>query len=248
MDAAATFHIDLSTEDYITVLDRLHRMLAPETYLEIGSRTGDSLKLARCASIAIDPAFSISTDVIGAKPATHFHQITSDRFFAKHDPMAILGGPVEFAFLDGMHLAEFLLRDFMNVERSCRRNSVIVMHDCMPSDALMACRDEGNHDARSNSLHPGWWTGDVWKAVWALKTYRPGLRITGIDTPPTGLICITNLDPASTVLHDGYADIVGAMGQLGDSEEALQDYIGMLDIIKPSRIATFDRLSEYFYL
>ena len=75
------FHIDLQAAEYLPVLKRLHDVLRPETYLEIGTRSGDSLRLASCASIAIDPSFCVSSDVIGTKPACHFYQIPSDRFF-----------------------------------------------------------------------------------------------------------------------------------------------------------------------
>ena len=247
MDVGARFQIDLESDDYLSVLTRLHAMLRPETYLEIGSRTGDSLRLASCASVAVDPEFSISEDVVGAKPSCHFFQMTSDRFFERHAPEQVLGSKVELAFLDGLHLAEFLLRDFMNTERACKPNSVVVMHDCLPSDILMACRNEGD-DGRSRSLFPGWWTGDVWKAVWALQTFRPDLRVVAIDTPPTGLVCVTNLDPGSRVLQERYGAVVAAMAKLEDTEEVLQAYWGSLAPIKPERIGTFDRLSEFFFL
>ena len=247
MDAGTRFQIDLEAEDYLTVLSRLHGMLRPETYLEIGSRSGDSLKLAQCASLAIDPMFDIAVNVVGAKPSCHFYQLTSDRFFARHRAADLLGGPVELAFLDGMHLCEFLLRDFMNVEHACKPNSIIVMHDCMPSDIQMTCRNEGD-EARTRSMYPGWWAGDVWKAVWALKTFRPDLTVIGIDSPPTGLVCVTNLDPQSRVLEDSYPRIVAAMAALVQSEDALQQYWAALAPIKPARIASFETMSEFFYI
>ena len=242
------FRIDLHAAEYLTVLKRLHEVLQPETYLEIGTRTGDSLRLASCASVAIDPFFAVSTEVIGKKPACHFYQISSDRFFQKHEPEQILGGKVELAFLDGMHLAEFLLRDFTNLEKHCTANSVIIMHDCMPSDIHMACRHEGDHAARSRSLAPDWWTGDVWKAVWALMKHRPDLKIIGIDAPPTGLVCITNLDPASTVLDRSYAFILGQMNAMPDEAGQLQRFLGELPLIKPSEVETFEDIARHFYL
>jgi len=242
------FQIDLAAAEYLTVLARLHALLRPKTYLEIGTRSGDSLKLAQCASVAVDPAFSISADTIGAKPSCHFYQTTSDRFFERCCITETLGGAVELAYLDGMHLAEFLLRDFTNVEHVCKRNSVVVIHDCMPSDVYMTCRYEGDEAARSRSCYPDWWTGDVWKTVWALKQYRPDLKITAIDSPPTGLICVTNLDPGSHVLEKQYASIVTEMTALGESNKALQDYLASLSPISPSEIATFEQISEYFYM
>ncbi len=242
------FQIDLHAAEYLTVLQRFHTALQPETYLEIGTRHGNSLRLARCRSIAIDPAFDIRHDVIRGKPGCHLFQMTSDRFFRHHDAEAVLGGKVELAYLDGMHLAEFLLRDFLNVEKCCRPNSLVVMHDCLPSDIFMACRDEGDHEMRTRSIVPGWWTGDVWKAVWALQKHRPDLRITGINSPPTGLICITGLDPASTTLERNYGAIVDEMTALGTGEATLQRYIETLAPIKPSAVERFTDIARYFHL
>lgn len=247
MDQRPPFEIDLAAAPYLTVLARMHALLRPETYLEIGTRTGDSLKLAKCASIAVDPTFAISSDVIGTKPSCHFYQMTSDRFFEKFRAVELLGGAVEVAYLDGMHLAEFLLRDFINVERVCKPNSIVIMHDCMPSDFNIACRHEGD-ELRKKSKYAAWWTGDVWKAVWAMKKHRPDLTIVAVDSPPTGLICVTNLNPESRLLKDHYAKIVNEMAALENSEESLQDYITSLAPIKPKRILTFEQISEYFYI
>lgn len=242
------FHIDMAAADYLTVLRRLHAVLRPRTYLEIGTRTGDSLRLSSCASVAIDPFFAISADIIGTKPVCHLYQTTSDRFFRDTDVEAVLGGKVELAFLDGMHLAEYLLRDVMNLEKRCRPNSVLLLHDCMPSDVYMACRMEGDHVARNKSLAPNWWTGDVWKAVWALLAHRPDLKVVAIDSPPTGLVGITNLDPGSTVLDRCYAAIVREMTALGEEPAHLQRFLETVEIVKPSQIETIENVARHFYL
>ena len=195
--------------EYRTVLNWVHGALQPRTYLEIGTLSGDTLRLSSAASIAIDPRFQISADVVGRKPVCAMFQMSSDRFFAGHCPRTILGEPVELAFLDGMHRCEFLLRDFANVERACRPNSVIAMHDCIPTELPMTDRD-----GPGRAIHPdrnGWWTGDVWRTVLALKRYRPDLRVLALDSGPTGMVLVTRLDPASTLLTDEYWRIVDDM-------------------------------------
>ena len=101
----------LSRHDF---LRELHQQIQPRTYLEIGVSDGQSLSLSRARSIAIDPEFRVTypihcdLDLVRAK---------SDAFFGRTNPLAHLEGvALEFAFIDGMHLSEFALRDFMNVE------------------------------------------------------------------------------------------------------------------------------------
>jgi hypothetical protein len=71
---------DYTGEFYITVLERLHRLLEPRTYLEIGTSNGESLRIASCDTLAIDPAFNIDGTVIGSKPRCMLFQMPSDRF------------------------------------------------------------------------------------------------------------------------------------------------------------------------
>ncbi|GMA24913.1 hypothetical protein GCM10025864_26720 [Luteimicrobium album] len=123
---------------------------------------------------------------------------TSDEYFARPDATAWLGGPVELAFIDGMHLFEFALRDFINVEKHCSWSSVIVFDDMFPRTVDEAARDR----------HTNAWTGDVFHMQDVLRTYRPDLTILVADTNPTGLLLVTGLDPASTVLEDKYDEIV----------------------------------------
>jgi hypothetical protein len=239
---------DLRGEPYLDVLARLHRMLRPKTYLEVGSRTGDSLALADCASVAIDPDFNLTPDFFGTKSRCALYRMTSDEFFAAIDPPTVLGGPIDLAFLDGMHLAEFLLRDFMNTERHCKRNSVIAMHDCVPVEIQVARRVEHDLVAAARSMHPNWWTGDVWKVIVMLKKYRPALRIHAIDAHPTGLILVTGLDPASSDLSDGYFDIVDEMRTLSLESVGVGGYHAMLQPMSTGALARFEDVAQLFWL
>jgi hypothetical protein len=190
---------------YYELLARIQRELTPRTYVEVGVRNGESLRL--CApetlKVGIDPAADIRYPL--EPRTTAIFNATSDAFFAAHDVCAILGGrPVELAFIDGMHLFEFALRDFINIERACARDSVILIHDCVPIDAVTSARE------RTTSV----WTGDVWKLVLVLKRLRPDLHIRTSDAGPSGLAIVSNLDPHSTVLPDQLDEIV-------------EDYVGL---------------------
>ncbi len=238
---------DLAGEAYTVLMDRLHAHLKPQTYLEIGTEDGKSLRPVRCRSVAIDPMFRLPEDVVGEKPTCQLFRMTSDAFFADYDPAALLRGKVDLAFLDGMHLWEFLLRDFMNVERSCRRNSVVLLHDCVPSDVYMAERDRSSERYKLGS-HPGWWTGDVWKAVLALRRHRPDLVIHAFDARPTGLVAVTNLDPSSTVLADRYFDIVRELGPLSLETYGLDRYWRELGVASTRSVQTPQQIAALFWL
>ncbi|SIR16370.1 MULTISPECIES: class I SAM-dependent methyltransferase [Acidiphilium] len=196
--------------DYFDCLSRLQDVLAPARYLEIGVWRGESLERSRAASIAIDPHFLIDRNIMEGKPSCHLFQTGSDAFFATEDPVTTLGGPIDLAFLDGMHHFEFLLRDFANTERVCHPGSAIVLHDCLPIDPRIAHRDQ-SEDLRVDAVVPGWWAGDVWKVPVLLKRFRPDLTMIAFDAPPTGLIVITGLDPANRSLNEHYQTMVDAM-------------------------------------
>jgi len=234
-------------ESYQQVLARLHEYLKPSTYLEVGTLEGETLKLAKCKSIAVDPIFRIGTDVIGTKPSCMFFQCRSDSFFREYSPSAIFHSPVDLAFLDGLHLFEFLLRDFLNVERHCARNSIVALHDCVPADRWMAERIYTD-ECRKQSQRPGWWTGDVWKCLPALKKYRPDLQIIVVDARLTGLVLITNLDPKNSVLADNYANIVREFIGLNIAEYGIQKYQNDCAMIPTRALARFEDVSKFFWL
>jgi hypothetical protein len=176
--------------DHYEVLARIHDLLKPRTYVEIGIRKGLSFALAKTAtaSVGIDPAPELE---MGTPPGARIFRMTSDAFFAQHDLAGELGGGVvDLAFIDGMHLFEFALRDFANLEKFCAPSSTILVHDCYPLDRATSTRE------RATQI----WSGDVWKLIPCLKKYRPDLHISTVDVPHTGLGIIRGLDPKSTAL------------------------------------------------
>ena len=238
----------LSGPRHEAVLAALHDNLKPRTYLEIGVEHGETLRRAHCPSIAIDPDMKIDHLVVGDKSECLLYRMTSDRFFSRHDPVALLGEQIDFAFIDGMHLYEFLLRDFINVERSCRPNAVIAMHDCVPTDLHLARRERRDESLRAASRIPGGWCGDVWKMLLILRKYRPDLRIHTFDSALTGLVIVTNLDPDSRVLAEHYANLVEEFAALELKEYGLRRFIDELQMKDAKLLSDPVQLARYVWL
>lgn len=189
---------------YREVLAQLHRALSPETYLEIGVETGGTLTLAKSARIAVgvDPADFPLEHPLPA--AARVIRETSDQFFDRSRTSVFGESTVDLAFIDGMHLFEFALRDFAHVEAWCAPESTVVLHDCVPLFETAAARERRTR----------FWVGDTWKTVWALARHRPDLRIRTVLTPPSGLVVIRRLDPASTKLLAEFGAIERELAEL----------------------------------
>jgi hypothetical protein len=182
--------------DHYSFLERLHACLLFDWYMEIGCRKGDSFAPVRGKTIAVDPFFRARIDIIGQKPALHVFQSTGDDFFASGF-LGRNGIRLALSFLDGLHLFDALLRDFIAAEAASDPNRVIMLHDCVPYGFAMTTRDLAN-------LPEGAWTGDVWKLIPILQKWRPDLRLTVLDCAPSGLVCVTGLQPGDTTLRDAY--------------------------------------------
>jgi hypothetical protein len=231
---------------YLNALAALHELLQPRTYLEIGVADGATLRPAQCASIAIDPDMHLTQDVVGKKPCCLLFQSTSDAFFAQHDPLRLLQRPVDLAFLDGMHWYEYLLRDFANTERFCEPDSVIVLHDCVPTDVYMARRDRWDEGQRQLAPTPNSWTGDVWKILLLLRRYRPDLQIHCFDSVGTGLVLITHLDPRSRVIAESYDTMVTEVATLTLYDYGLRRYVGELHLRDAALLTDRQELARRF--
>ena len=209
------FRFDHAGLYYLETLRDLASQLQPSLYFEIGTHTGQSLASVACDAVCVDPRFLITTDVIGRRRNTHFYQGTSDEFFADRRLAGrLLEDGIDLAFLDGLHLYEALLSDFINTERMSAPQSVILLHDCLPLNARMAERERRFGGEDEPEAIRDFWTGDVWKVVVILKACRPDLTLRYIDCPPTGLVLCGGLDPSDTTLRDAYGDLVAAYRDL----------------------------------
>jgi len=77
---------------YLEFLKALHVQRQVKRYLEIGTNTGSSLSCATHQAVAIDPSFRLDKATWAAKPGVTLFEMTSDKFFATHDPRDVLGG------------------------------------------------------------------------------------------------------------------------------------------------------------
>lgn len=193
-------------------LAALHGLLKPKVYVEIGVQWGTSLDLA---DRTITQAYGVDPDPLVERPG--LFRLTSDEFFDSlgDDGEELLGGRVDLGFIDGMHLVEYALRDFIGLERLARpatyraavdpaadgatmmvqvaaSPSMIVFDDVLPRNQAEAARTQC----------PGDWTGDVWRIQQILGRLRLDLDILLVDTAPTGLLVVTNLNPSSTRLTE----------------------------------------------
>jgi len=193
--AEATVH--LKGLHYLEALKTLHELLLPSSYLEIGAAAGDSLKLADCLSVAIDPTFAIAINVMGRKPALHMLQGGSVDIFATGQLARLLPNGADFAFVDGLHLIEAAYDDLIGVEANSNPRTVAIFHDVLPINAEMA--ERGSVERRDRGTRD-WWTGDVWKLVPIIARHRPDLRVAVLDCQPTGALVVQGLDRRNDVL------------------------------------------------
>ena len=223
----------LPGDDYLVWLERLYRLLVPQSVVEIGVRQGESLAQVQPPTVAIgiDPAPALKFPL---KTETHIFTETSDQFFAAGRLDKLLAGrPLSVGFIDGLHLYEQALRDFIHLEQHCGPSSVILFHDTVPVD----------QSTQSRTCETAFYTGDVWKTILCLKHYRSDLDIFTIATSPTGLTVVTGLDPTSRVLTDGYEEAVARF--ISTSFSAVECTLEtMLNVVPNDRSLVQSRLKE----
>lgn len=204
-------------------LERLHEVLQPSTYLEVGVRKGASLALSQARSVGIDPRHAIEVKLpTGAELVT----ATSDDYFTRGDALAPFDGrPIDLALIDGMHLFEYALRDYMNIERRSEWWSVVVFDDVLPWDPGQTVR---------NRTTPSW-TGDVFKIMPVLERHRPDLTCLRVDVAPTGLLIVLGADQSSTTLPDRYADLLSDHVTT-DPQQVPDDILARAGAVRPEQL------------
>ena len=190
----ALAHLKLPGPSYLLALNALHRVMNPKLYVEIGTRDGQSLKLAgadtRCVAIDPNPQFPQTQAPEGQPqhPWDSKHVMlavcTSDVFFDREENREKTRG-FDLAFIDGDHSFAQAYRDFANLERLSKPSSIIAIHDVIPMDARTA-------QAKPDGV--SFWTGDVWRLMAAIVANRPDLIAFTLACPPTGLGIIGKLN------------------------------------------------------
>jgi len=195
---------------YRDILRRLHDVLRPRTYLEIGVEHGTTLAFAAHSEhiIGIDPAPAPPGRVLPAR--ARYFQMTSDAFFEGHARLDVLPAAVDLAFIDGKHWFDYALRDFRAVEAWCEPGSTIVLHDCLPVAKAAASRQRRTR----------FWVGDTWKALECLLAERRDLQIAVIPCQPSGLVLVHRVDPQNTSLEPRLPALCAAYGALEYTYEA----------------------------
>nr|WP_228768626.1 class I SAM-dependent methyltransferase [Mycolicibacterium malmesburyense] len=177
----------------IKIVQRILDERTDPVYLEIGVGFGVALRrISADQKIAVDPAFRLSSRYRGQAEAkaraTHYFETASDSFFETES--AFLGErPIDVALIDGLHTYKQVVRDVENTLRFLKDDGVIVLHDCNPARAMIACPATSYADFCAQSR---WrkilgrvmylpWSGDVWKAIVHLRSTRDDLRIAVLD-------------------------------------------------------------------
>lgn len=164
-----------------TVLSRLTNLYPEPRYLEVGVANGstfDRVKASR--KVAVDPAFRF--DHVAAqrdRPGTEYHPVTSDAYF-----QTVVGEDEQFdvIYLDGLHVFEQTLRDLMNALDHLQPQGVIVIDDTRPPTHLASLPGRDDFFAVRDWLKTPdlRWMGDVFKVVWFIDTFCPGLSYSTI--------------------------------------------------------------------
>jgi hypothetical protein len=210
----------MNRHDFLSVV---HAAYKPRNYLEIGINDGRGLRRSRTRTIGVDPAFEITVEV---DCDLQLVKATSDDFFARENAIARFPeGVIDFAFIDGLHIFEFALRDFMNTEKLAGPNSVIIFDDMLPRSVPEAARER----------HTVAWTGDVFKVAAVLERYRPDLVVVPLDTQPTGLLLVVGADPSSKVLDENY-DAILAEYVADDPQVVPHEILHRTQAADPSRV------------
>lgn len=163
---------DGSRTDVINYL--LGSLKRPTNYLEIGVRNpNDNFnKILADTKYSVDPGIEFKENPVDFK-------VTSDVFFEGLRNDTLLEQSIQFdvIFVDGLHLAEQVMRDFENAMQFLKDDGFLVFHDCNPPTEWHA-RENFNF---SFTPAQGYWNGTTWKAFVEIRK-RTDLFSCCVDT------------------------------------------------------------------
>ncbi|HWB11668.1 MAG TPA: class I SAM-dependent methyltransferase [Pirellulales bacterium] len=150
----------------VEFLNRLIDSYRYRNYLEIGVAGGDCFAAVKAVlKVGIDPDRIVRELSV---PGSLLFCAPSDSFFAALHARNFF----DLVFIDGLHHHEQVHRDVVNSLDCLSVGGTIVLHDCNPRS------EEMQRVPRVQAE----WTGDCWKAIVRLRTSRPDLNVTVLDT------------------------------------------------------------------
>ena len=137
-----------------------------DRYLEIGVEYGECFNETHFVNkVGVDPDPKFSS-----KDGQTLILQTSDDFFKQYD----IKQQFDVIFIDGMHQAEYVLRDINNCIQILSTNGTIFIDDILPLNYNEQLKIPIKHYYENGILKYGEnWTGDVWKVLYhLLKKYK----------------------------------------------------------------------------
>lgn len=120
-------------------------------YLEIGVQNRVNFDQIRVENkIGVDPDLPNSSDIFG---------LTSDRFFEELNTIG--NHRFDLVFIDGLHHADQVKKDFENAMNHLSDRGFIVFHDALPAEEIHA------KVPRESKV----WNGDVYRFIFQLNNY-----------------------------------------------------------------------------
>lgn len=129
-------------------------------YLEIGTENGYTFRNVKFTDkIGVDPDPKYMDQNIMIK--------TSDDYFNCIDSSYNIPFYRDVFFIDGMHLCDYVIKDYNNCIRYLNDNGIIFIDDIIPINHDEQLRIPNKHYYENNILKYGEpWTGDVWKFIY----------------------------------------------------------------------------------
>ena len=156
------------------VLNHLAEKYKLKRFLEIGvqnpAQNFDKIKCEYKVSVDPDPnahaSFCMTSDKFFSLTDDDLHDYGWASLFKVHGKKDHYWSQFDLVFIDGMHTAEQVEKDFDNAIKVLSRDGWVCVHDCSPE------REEFTHVPRDKT---GSWNGDVFK--WAMSTWHNKMTV-----------------------------------------------------------------------
>lgn len=160
----------MNTKSRTDVLNHLADKYQLKRYLEIGlQNASQNFDKIQCEyKVSVDPDIKAGATFC----------MTSDEFFKDSNLMYMTNPPkrvmnFDLIFLDGLHTADQVKKDFENALKVLSPNGFIVLHDCNP--------EKEEHTIVPRPTKTGHWNGDVYKFAIELGEYFKKFYTVDVD-------------------------------------------------------------------